>query len=66
MDVMQTKQPRPRERPELEGDEGPAASTRRHRRRAVTPEPTEPLEEEPADMGIGLDERGEVDRRFEP
>lgn len=58
------RQPRPRERPErdIEPDQGIAPSP--------TPEPEAQAEEEaepnPPDMGVGPDERGEIDRRNEP
>lgn len=62
-------QPRPRERPEREiGEDGSASTPERHRR-GHSHQPQEPRElerEEAPDMGIGLDERGEIDRRFEP
>jgi hypothetical protein len=64
-------QPQPRERPDDRPEDEPGGISRKARKRTsrdVSREPErqpEPEAEGP-DMGIGLDERGEIDRRFEP
>lgn len=65
------EQPTPRERPDdYDTSEPPrehvAPSQPARRRRRGEPEPEGPPRAEPPEMGIGLDERGEIDRRFEP
>jgi hypothetical protein len=61
-------QPTPRERPDDTGEPAEDATSTLPARPSTSagPEPERQIEGEAPDMGIGLDERGELDRRFEP
>lgn len=58
-------QPRPRERPELDEAEEEREPAPERQGRGAARERGEREHGEAPDMGIGLDERGELDRRFE-
>jgi hypothetical protein len=59
-------QPQPRERPDDELEQDPGETAHPRRPKPGAPKLAEAPEPEPPGMGIGLDERGEIDRRFEP